>query len=646
MPEQADLDLQKLSRVRVLHLERTEDAKRLGLRWRYYRACQHDDLPYDFDFRARQRGASYMQQRALGFDTLSNATAKDAPISSRRPSTPSSLLGEIVETYTAALLGPGRRPTVSVIGDPDSTQVLTQLFEANWDALFEVRLWAGAQGAAAILPRFVDGQVELRGLRAQDVYVEWSSAPGWIPRVVIEQKLCESTYVDSETGEVCSGRVWRTRAWDERYAYVYEDVPEDFGKPTEEGGPSQRKHGRDWIELSEAPIEHRAGRCPVVWLPNTHSSEDPIGDTDVPEVSCERLDRLDVIDSMIVRGTIANCDPTLVIKDRLIERRMWPMRAKGFGQKIELSEAGDTKLLEMSGKTIETAILTAQRLEDSVSSRTGHIMIKPDQASAMQSGVALQILRGTQNNRIAVRRGPLGNAISQIAKILLNFVRAEGIKAIGAGGRGIEMSPVEQAREDDDEPTFDLPKLGPGRAIAVGWGELYSPTPTDLQALAQSSTLATGGRAVVSQRTAVGMFASLGQTGVPAETEIERIREEEKARVASFESSMKPDSDDELEAAMRGANDPTQQEPAVGKQQDVQKQALNGAQQQAMLETFQAAGVMLSPEAALFALQTSIPDLDVVQAEAAIAKQIEFAAQQRERMPKPETPSAPESPIA
>lgn len=633
MPDQADTDLQSLTRLRVMHLERTTDARHLAMRWAYYEARQHDDAPFDFDFRARQRGLSYMRQRALGYTDQQAATAPNAPVGQRRPSNPSSLIGEIVDTYTAALLGPNRRPTVSVIGDPDSTTVLQQLFAGSWDHLVEVRKWAGAQGCAALLPMFVDGKVSIRGIRAQDLHVEWSTAPSWVPRMAIEQKLVEVRSIDPTTGEAKSGRVWRTRAWDERYAYEYKDVPESFGAPKDD------KDIRDeWIELAGPPIEHKAGRCPVVWLPNTCSSEDPFGEPDVPDVSCEQADQLDILWSMIVRGTKANNDPTLVIKDRLIERRMWPMRAKGHGNKIEVSEVGDAHLLEMSGKTIETSLLVTKRIEEMIESRTGHVVVKPDQAGAMQSGVALQILGRTQANRIAVRRGPLGSAIVQIAGILLSFTRAVGIKGVGEPGPGIELAPVRvesEGEEDEDGCTFEMPKLGKGRAIQVTWGELHSPTPTDLQALAQSSTLATGGRPVVSQRTAVGLFASLGQTGVDPETELERMHEEAEARVASFESSMTPEADKELEDAMKKAEGgeaaPDQQGGAPVA--EVQKQALNGAQQQQLVATLAQAGIMLDPETTLFALLQSFPDLDETAARAAIDAQLAFAKQRASEQP-------------
>jgi hypothetical protein len=647
VPDQAEIDLGKLSSLRVLRLEDTDRAKRLRMRWRYYEQRQHDEADVDFDARARPRGISYTQQRARGYVDQRTATAKNAPLGDRRPSCPTTIAGEIVDTYTAALLGAGRHPTINVVGDPDSTALLRQMFAAAnvWDAMAEVRTWAGAQGCAGILPELDDGKLSVRGLRGEDVYVEWTDSPNWIPRIVIEQKLVERENIDPETGAITCARMWQTRAWDEAFAYVYKDVPEDHGKPKSDEWDD--RDGR--IELAEPPTRHNAGRCPVIWLQNTRKTDDPVGDTDISEGCYEQIDRLDLLWSMILRGTNANNDPTLVIKDKLIERRMWTMRAKGFGQKIELSEVGDATLLEMSGKTIETSWLTAAQLLEAIQSRCGVVQVKPDQAGAMQSGVALQILRATQNNRVAMRRPPVGRALVQLGGVFLTLARAEKIKVIGAEGRGIELAPIAVHDDDDDEPRFELPRLGDGKAIEAVWGELHSPTPSDLQVLSQAATVATGGQPVVSQRTGVQLFAALGQTGVDAETEVERLEHEREERVASFEGSMTPEADGELEDVMAEAEKPDEaagQEggPAIQPGEKIQEQALNGAQTKSFVETLSAAGVLLAPEAALFVIKSSFPGVDEAEARKAIDVQVAFAEQRAASQPAPAKPIPNASP--
>lgn len=106
---------------------------------------------------------------------------------------------------------------------------------------------------------------------------------------------------------------------------------------------------------------------------------------------------------------------------------------------------------------------------------------------------------------------------------------------------------------------------------------------------------------------------------------------------------MTPDADAELGELIDGAHEPEQK--PVGKVEDVQKQALNGAQQQALMATLSAAGITLSRAAALFTMKTSIPDLDEAGAVAAIEDQIKFAeemrARQNEREPVPKSTDVP-----
>jgi hypothetical protein len=635
--DQADKDIGLLARMQVLHLDQTERAKRLVMRWRYYEQRQHDDAEHEYDGRPRQRGATYFtaKQQALGYNTIGQATSTS--YGQRRPSLPTTIGGTTVDTYTAMLLGGGRQPVIKVSADRDSTDLLAAMFAAAdvWDSLAEARKFAGAEGAAAILPEIIDGVLSVRSLRAEDLYYEWESETAWIPRIVVEQKRVSIDYLD-EVGKVCSRIVWRTRAWDQRYAYVYEDVDEDFGKAQAGEGPAQRATADEKIEQAEPPIEHKAGRCPVIWLQNTRCSDDPIGDTDYEGVF-ERIDKLDHLESMILRGTTSNNDPTLVIKDKLVERRMWAQRAKGHGQKIEVSEVGSVELLEMSGKTIETSWLTARAIKDSIAERTGVIPLKPDEAGAMQSGVALQILRGTLNSRVGMRRPSLGRTIAQLCRVCLTLARRHGIKDVGADGKGIELPQREIAGDGpDEEPTFELPKAGKGNAVIVTWGELHSPTPSDLQVIAGSLTVATGGQPVLSQETGVAMFGSLAQTETESSTELARIAAEREAKVAAFESSMTPAADGELDDMLEDEK-PTE----AGKTDDVQATALNGAQVSAFLELMADTGVRIAPEVSA-RFQARAFQIPVDEAQSNVRDQLTFLAAK----PKAEAPPVPKPPIA
>jgi hypothetical protein len=420
-------------------------------------------------------------------------------------------------------------------------------------------------------------------------------------------------------------------------------VPIDHGSERKNGGASQRVAAADGsIELAVAPLEHMAGRCPVVWLPNTRCSDDPFGEPDCPPSTLELVDQLDTLWSMLVRGTRANLDPTLVISDKLMERRWQERRAKGYGQKIEVSEVGSASLLEMTGKTIETGWLTAGNIRTAIERRTGIVVVEPDQAGAFAtSGVALQLLRGTANNRAAARRPTLGRTIVQLGLIALEMARGHGIKAIDsrAPGPGIVLPPREVPGTDGAESTYTEHTVGPGRWIAISWGDLYPATPQDLLVTAQALTLSTGGQPVLSRETAVGLMVNVAQTDTDVATELERIEAEAASKVASFESSMTPDADAEL--------DTLTQEPiatATVAATTVQETALNGAQTKSFADTIGAIGVTLAPGAGKFIIKKSFPTAvdDEAELDAAIADQIAFAEAKGQTMPpEPMQPRGP-----
>lgn len=622
-----DQDLARLTRLRVLHLDESPRARSLTCLGRYYDQRHNDHLEYEFDGRQREPGASYMELRQRGLGMVP-ARQDSIPFGARRPDCPTSITGYVVDTYTALLLGEGRQPSLRVVGDDLSSELLEAALDYcdGWDALAEARTIAGSEGAAAIVPDVIEGELCLRALRPEHLYVEWSNARDWVPRIVIEQKRVSIETLDEETGHVGTATVWRTRAWDSQFAYIYKDIidrPET--QPAE--GPAQRQEADDdVIELAQEPIPHGADRCPVIWLQNTRSSDDPIGKTDCEGVY-EQIDKLDRLLSMIVRGVCANNDPTLLVKDKMHMLKLWPTRAKGYGNKIEVSEAGDARLIEITGKTFETSWLTAEKLIRHIELRTGVIAMDPEQAATAISGVALQLLWRTQDSRVSARRKPLGRAIMQLCRVLLSMFKQLGIKAIGSDGKGIELPPRETKQEGKDKPVLEQHKPGPGGAIVLNWPAHHAPTPTDLQTTAQALSVAAGGRQVLSQQSAVGVMVNVAQTDTDVATELERIRAEERAKADSFKDSMTADADAELTKLEDEAA-----EPADG---PIQEQAMNAGQIKEMVNTLAAAGDRLAPETTLFVLQEAFPHVNEARAKAAIDKQIAFA----EETPKPEPPA-------
>lgn len=623
----------RLTKLRVLQLDETPRARAIEQRWLYYTNRQNDHCEVDWEGYKREPGLSYTEQRQRAFGYVA-ATPESIPFGHRRPTCPTMICGQVVDTYTSLLLGEGRQPAVRVVGDDDSTELLEALLEASesWDSLAEARTIAGATGAAAVVPEVIDGEPCVRVLRPDRLYVEWADRRDWIPKVVIEQKLVAVEHLDEQTGRVGTVQVWRTRAWDEEYAYVFQDIAHRGDVPDDE-----RDQGReDDIELAQPPIRHGAGRCPVIWAPNTKDSESPIGEPDCAPVY-EQIDQLDRLQSMIVRGAKANVDPTLVIKDRWSMLARWPTRSKGYGQKIEVSEVGDASLLEIDGKSIEMAWLTFYKVWRQVDLRTGVITIDAENAGSYQSGVALQMLWRTQNTRAGLRRNPLGKVIVQLCEVWLSLVRFHGTKLDGDEGEGIALPPRENETEADKT---DLVKHepGPGGAVTLNWPRFHEATPSDLDVTARALSMATGGKPVLSQESAVAHMVNLAQTDTDVATELARINGETDARIAAFDQAMAPD----VEGLAVGELLDSGAEPQA---KDVQELALNGAQTKALFDAIARVNVDLSPTAVRIGIRNAFPAIDEAEAERMVSEQERFADEARDANESAVAPPSAATPV-
>ena len=624
-----------LNRLRVLRLEDTPRARLLRHRWLYYQCRQNDGMSVDTDGYEHTPGFGYLQQRMRGMGYVP-AVNSSIPFGQRRPSCHTTVAGHIVDTYTALLLGEGRQPAIRVVGDEASTDMVGALMQhcGAWSALGEARKVGGAEGATAVLPEIVDGVLALRTLRPENLYVEWTNQTHWIPRLVIEQKKITIEGIDERTGQIVTYEVWRSRAWDETYSYAYTDkLIESDGGPDDE---KDEKQPDNRIELSEPPKPHGAGRCPVIWIQNTQDSDNPVGEADCEPVF-EMIDQLDRSQSMLVRGSRANTDPTLMIKDTPMMLRRWPNRAKGYGAKIEVSPQGDAKLLEIQGESISTGWETVQHLLRQIERRTGVIQPDPENSGAFQSGVALQILWQTQHSRAAERRTPLGVGIKQLVRVVLALLRTWGLKPIGAYGEGVEVPPRVVRTEDDagvERTEYADHELGEGGAIVLDWPGFHQATPQDLQTTAQGLSVATAG-GFLSKESATAHMVKVMQTDTDCAEEAARIEAERATKIGEFDEAMRPDVEGLAEGELAEDGEPFNEGGKTGMQD--RQEAMNGIQVKTLGDSLARAGEDLAPQASKFVVMTGFPSVNESELDKALAAQLQHGEKRKAEQPEPPT---------
>jgi len=535
----------------VLRLPDTGRAKRLRALSSFYEGTQHDHCGASWDGRPRKPGLSYLQERIppKGLVPTNAITHED-----RKPDADYPLGRQIVSSFTDMVLGEGRHPQLRVEADRRTELYLDACMEASdtWDTLIECRDTAGQTGAAAMSLGVDDGEPTAEPHHPADLWVKrWRPGGKWIPAEVVEQRLIEKQV--EQKGRLVTVRCWRTRYWNEYVVVHYEDVPEDFGSDAKAGPPPPIPIAMN-DDGSLKIVEHGVGRCPVVWLQNTRNAKAPEGRPDYEGVF-PLLDKVDRLQSMVVRASIANVDPTLVRKvDENVRKRRQQER-KGFGAMIDVGPGGDAKFLETSGASVEMGWNGVHNVRDEVLQTVGCVLITPETAGAYKSGEALQLLWRRMEARCGRIRKPLTDVIRQISAIWLKLGRDLEVSSSEEDNpEGIVLPPlVEKVVEADVEKVTSKPhEVGDGHFIDPQWPPYHTPTATQLQAMATALATATTQKQTLSAETATGTLVRYLGRGDMAE-ERRRIEEEKAAGVAQFGAAMFDDGDDGDEAADRAA---------------------------------------------------------------------------------------------
>jgi len=537
--DETDDDLPAIPEVYVMRIQETRRSIDLRAKQSYLRQTQHDHRNLTWDGGPRDPGIGYMRERLepYGF-TVTNG----APYGNRRPSCPYPIGRQVIRAFTDMVFG-SSEPDLSVPADQRTGRYLAAIMrESNaWDTLSESRDFSGACGETAILAEVIEGEPSTERLNTADLKViEWEDRKGWVPAVVIEQRLVETTEEDEKTKKLETVKKWRTRYWDRTHTLAFEDVPEDYGKDEISKGEAPPP-----ILPEGEPVEHHAGRCPVVWLQNTRSSKSPAGESDLDGVH-ETADQLDKLQSMTIRASNANADPTLVYKDERAERRRNPQLKKGYGARIDVGPNGDVKLLETTGSSIETAWIGIEKLRFEILQTTGAVIVTPESASNYKSGKAIQMLWRTMESRCSMRlRVPLETGIRQLCAIWIAVGTAIKVASVeDEDPKGVILPPrvIEPKAEDktkareagkDVKPKLEPHQVGDGSYVEVRWSPYHEPTAEDLLAYASALANANGQKPLISKETATREFINVIGNVDPDE-ELDKIAEEHEEGMEEF----------------------------------------------------------------------------------------------------------------
>ena len=480
----------------------------------YFRATQDKGLRYNWDGQ---------------IDVGSEATIRPGwvvPYQQRRPSSRFDLAKLIVARLTSMVFGQDRFPEIRIEGDPEAEDYAQALAKEARLAvkMAEARDLGGATGTAVMSFGFREGKPRIQVHNAKHcVPLAWADFDERRPSVVMKAYSSPRQVFDTTENRTKRKDFWTVHLWTQTVEIIWRNMPDAIATLP------------NWQNLwpADSVVNHAFGFCPVYWIQNRPCSEEVDGEGDY-EGQESTFDQVNRLLSATTRGTIANVDPTLVVK-------MDPSQNTGEvfkGSNNAIFSTGGAEYLELKGTAVQTAERQLERLRQYCLDVAGVVMTDPEKlAGAAQSARALEILYQPMLATCDKLREQYGeHGIKKLLLAMLQVARMyqDAVPAILTDGTVVKaqvMLPPRVETSVDDatgEETVTITPRTPGTSenISLNWRPYFPATWKDIVDATAGMKVANGGRATVSQRTSVAAIAPLvGIDNVDAE--LARIREEE-----------------------------------------------------------------------------------------------------------------------
>jgi hypothetical protein len=500
----SDIPVKSVALTDIIDAER---ARCLQMREAYYRCTQHDHKAYDFDGHILRFGEDNVDVLANGYISMRR----------RKPSVRMDLPKIIVDRLTALVFGHEHFPTIQTLGDPIAEDFVSALADAAklQIRMVEARNMGGATGTAVLSWAFVNGKplVEVHQSAHIEV-IEWRDydrrKPGKVVKTYPYQKRVWTS--DGKPKEVT---FYYARYWDDNSDITWREIPEEAART------------KAWWRLPAEVVHHGTGYTPVYWIQNLpdSSSIDGISDFENQEDDC---DAIDALLSATQKGTVANVDPTLLIKDD-------PGNNDGVihkGSSHAIYSRNGAEYIELSGTSIQTSLDLLERLRRYEFDKASVVMLDPE--SLTGAGISAAAMRTRYAPMLAkadLLREQYGDAIVDILDDMVAVARKLGTVQTDEDGTKywsqVSLPPkiIEERGEDGEKVTQIIERApGSGGQITLAWPPYFQATWLDRKEAVTAVREASGKQQVMSQRTAVQAISPLFETDV--DDELEKIEED------------------------------------------------------------------------------------------------------------------------
>ncbi|MEY5061178.1 MAG: hypothetical protein RIS45_1099 [Planctomycetota bacterium] len=461
----------------------------------YFRGRQDDGKRYDWDGNIASSAA----------DGVLIAAGWRVPHAMRKPRSRYDVGRLIVLRLTSMVFGQGRFPEIKIEDDEDAEDYVKTLARESRLAtrMAEARNFGGAEGTACLSFGFVNGapRVQVHNPKHVNV-VSWADEDELRPSGVLKAYSYPVDIFDDVAGRVVRKTFWKVRWWDTEREITWRGIPDNVART------------EFWHRWENSVIVHGYGFCPFYWIQNRPCSGQYDGEGDFAGQE-PTLDEINRLMSATTKGTIANVDPTLVVKADPTQNQ--GTIYKGSENAIFCVNGAD--YLELKGTAVQAAERQVDRLARSALEVSGVVLADPEKLSgAAQSARALEIIYAPMLSNCDTLRDQYGD--HGIKPILLDMLRAA--RKLGPGA--VVLPPY---IEKDGETVVVRERLpGKSEVLALAWSPYFSPTWSDISSAANAARTASGNKPIISHKTAVAFTAKM--FGVQdVDVELDAIKEEQ-----------------------------------------------------------------------------------------------------------------------
>lgn len=479
--------------------------------WRYFRCSNYEGRKFDWH---GNESMGLVETDAVARSGAIPPGFYDAgggmiPLKFRKPSTPYYLGKVVVHRFTSLLFSSSRHPKIEA-DDPVTADWLNGFAEATrlWAHMIRVRTYGGAMGSVGLGFKFVRGKphVEVHDPR-------WCT-PVFEDRDLLILSSMEKLYQFPETVKNSEGEweeqwFWYRRLITKTHDVVWPKVPVD-----EEGAQP------NWERERCVSVEHNLGECPVVWIQNQPVEDDTDGDPDCH--GCfELIERIDALYSQADRGTIANCDPSVIVtSDAEFDNIQ-----KGTGNALQVEKGGTVQYMEMNGTGTKAAVELAEKLEEKALV-VARCMLDNNQGGPSRSVAEVEHNYSSMIEQADIYREQYGEkGVKRLLEMVLAAARKLGAPRVDRSDPNlprISKAAITLPKKKVIDPETGAIKgwverqLGEGSQLELSWPQYFTPSLEVISKSVEASVAAKNG-GIIDLEHAVAFIASHFQVENAAE---------------------------------------------------------------------------------------------------------------------------------